>query len=55
MKVAFKERLETRNWLDEVTKERSKEKVDAISKMVAYPDQIHNDTYLNDLYKDVRL
>lgn len=53
VKTAFKERLETRTWLDKTTKDRSKEKVDAITKMVAYPDQIHNDTYLNDLYKDV--
>ena len=28
-------------------------KVDAITQMVAYPDQIFNDTYLEDLYAEV--
>ena len=29
------------------------DKVDAITQMVAYPDQIFNDTYLEDLYAEV--
>ena len=53
IKDAFKVRLEEKNWLDNVTKERCVEKVNAISQMVAYPDQIDNDTYLNDLYAEV--
>ena len=53
IKDAFKVRLEEKDWLDNVTKERCVEKVDAITQMVAYPDQIDNDTYLNDLYAEV--
>jgi endothelin-converting enzyme len=51
VKAAFKVRLQEKAWLDETTKKRCVEKVDAITKMVAYPDQIDNDTYLNDLYE----
>ena len=53
VKDAFKVRLEEKDWLDNVTKERCVEKVDAITQMVAYPDQIDNDTYLNDMYAEV--
>ena len=42
-----------RGWLDSTTKQRSVNKVDAITQMVAYPDQIFNDTYLEDLYAEV--
>ena len=56
VKSAFIERLEnTNDWLDEQTKAASKEKVRAITKMVAFPDQLFNDTYLNNLYADVSL
>ena len=50
VKEAFKSRLEDKDWLDNTTKERCAEKVDAITEMVAYPDQISNDTYLDELY-----
>ena len=50
VKNAFTVRLEEKDWLDDTTKERCKEKVEAITQMVAYPDQIDNDTYLNELY-----
>ena len=54
VKRAFIERLDNVNmWLDEETKAASKEKVNAITKMVAFPDQLYNDTYLNELYADV--
>ena len=53
VKKAFKQRLETKKWLDPETIKLSKEKVDAISQMVAYPDEIHNDTYLNEMYAKV--
>ena len=52
---AFKERLDGLTWLDETTKERTKEKVDAILKFVAYPDQLFNDDYVNEIYTDVRI
>ena len=55
VKRAFIKRLDNVNtWLDEETKAASKEKVNAITKMVAFPDQLYNDTYLNQLYVDVR-
>ena len=53
VKEAFIVRLQGKDWLDNTTKERCVEKVEAITKMVAYPDQIHNNTYLNELYEDV--
>ena len=53
VKNAFKQRLMGRGWLDSTTKQRSVDKVDAITQMVAYPDQIFNDTYLEDLYAEV--
>ena len=53
VKSAFIVRLEEKDWLDNITKERCKEKVEAITQMVAYPDQIDNDTYLNELYTAV--
>ena len=50
VKNAFIVRLEEKDWLDAITIERCKEKVEAITQMVAYPQQIDNDTYLNELY-----
>jgi len=43
-----------KTWLDDITKELSRGKVDAITQMVAYPDQIFNDSYLEALYEEVR-
>jgi len=54
VKEAFKERLSAKTWLDDITKELSRGKVDAITQMVAYPDQIFNDSYLEALYEEVR-
>lgn len=53
VKNAFKERLDKNDWIDDATRQASKDKVDAITKMVAYPDEISNVTYLNDLYAEV--
>ena len=53
VKTAFKERLDKNDWIDDTTRQASKDKVDAITKMVAYPDEISNTTYLNDLYAEV--
>ena len=54
VKSAFKERLDANQWLDAQTKALCKDKVDAITKQVAYPEQLFNDTYLNGLYEQVR-
>ena len=53
VKTAFKVLLEEKEWLDSTTKKRCISKVDAITEMVAYPDQIDNDTYINELYAEV--
>ena len=53
VKAGFIERLDKNSWLDDTTREASKEKVRAITKMVAFPDQLYNDTYLNNLYAEV--
>ena len=53
VKNAFKERLDKNSWVDDTTRQASKDKVDAITKMVAYPDQLSNTTYLNELYAEV--
>ena len=53
VKAAFKECLDDNKWIDDTTRQASKDKVDAITKMVAYPDGITNKTYLNELYAQV--
>ncbi len=53
IKTAFKERLDNNDWLDSDTKTKCKDKVDAITEQVAYPDHLFNDTYLNGLYENV--
>ncbi|XP_064384785.1 endothelin-converting enzyme homolog isoform X2 [Halichondria panicea] len=55
IKSAFKERLDANTWLDATTKEKCKDKVDAITKQVAYPDQLFDDNYLNGLYQNYNI
>lgn len=53
VKKGFKERLDNNEWIDKETRQACVEKVDAITKLVAYPDELFNDTYLNGLYVNV--
>ena len=53
VKSAFKDRLDENTWLDDPTKKNCKEKVDAVTKFISYPDELFNDTYLNNLYSKV--
>lgn len=53
LKGAFRERIDENTWLDVPTKQKCKEKVDAVTKFISYPDQLFNDTYLNSLYSKV--
>lgn len=55
IKAAFKERINElgNDWLDDVSRMRSLDKVDAITQMVAYPDDIFNNDYVNGIYADV--
>ena len=52
IKEAFKDRLMENTWIDKDTKKECRNKVDAITQRVAYPDFIHNDTYIDKLYED---
>ena len=55
IKDAFKERINElgNDWLDDFSRQRSLEKLDAMSEMIAYPDNIMDDDYLNELYNSV--
>lgn len=50
LKVAFKDMLEYNDWMDEETKVVAREKCDAITEQVGYPDWILVDNDLNDYY-----
>ena len=49
----FKERVNQMDWLSDLSKQRSIEKVEAITSQVAYPAQIFDDDYVNGLYSRV--
>lgn len=50
---SFKERVNQMNWLSDLSKQRSIEKVDAISSLTAYPMEIFDNNYVNGLYSRV--
>lgn len=50
---SFHARVERADWLSELSRRRSLEKLDAIRENIAYPDELFNNTYLNDLYSTV--
>ena len=49
----FKERVNQMDWLSDLSKQRSIEKVEAITSQVAYPAQIFDNDYINGLYSRV--
>ena len=55
VKEAFKDRLNElgNDWLDDESRRRSIEKVDAITQMVAYPDRIMDNNYVNGISESV--
>ena len=53
VRVSFKERLDNNTWIDNTTRNRCKEKVDAVSTFTSYPDQLFDNGYLNNLYAKV--
>ena len=57
IKAAFKDRINElgNEWMDDVTRRRSLDKVDAITQMVAYPDNILDNDYVNGISEDVSL
>ena len=52
---AFKQELKQLTWLDDFSRQASVEKVDTIVSQIAYPDEIFNNSYLNDIYANVWL
>ena len=47
---SFRERISQMNWLSDLSKQRSIEKVNEINSQAAYPAQIFDDDYVNGLY-----
>lgn len=50
---SFRARVQRKEWLSDLSRQRSLEKLDNLLENVAYPDQLLNDTYLNELYSIV--
>ena len=51
----FRERVNQMNWLSDLSKQRSIEKVEAITSQSAYPAQIFDNGYVNGLYSRVSI
>ena len=55
----FKERIKTRNWMSDATKQKALEKLALMKRKVGYPDkwkdysalEIKNDTYINNIFR----
>ena len=52
---AFREILNMTDWIDNDTKRLAREKVDAMTLKIGYPDSILIPHHLNEKYKDVSL
>ena len=50
---SFRERVNAMSWLSEFSKQRTIEKVEAITLQAAYPLQIFDNDYVNGLYSTV--
>lgn len=53
IRVAFKEELEEVPWMDESTKKEALEKADFMNHFIGYPNWFHNESLLEDYYKNV--
>uniref|UniRef100_A0A224YCM1 Gluzincin n=1 Tax=Rhipicephalus zambeziensis TaxID=60191 RepID=A0A224YCM1_9ACAR len=51
--AAFNKSLQTRDWMDNVTRERAEAKLLKMGRKIAYPEWLFNTTYLEGLYKYV--
>ncbi|GAB6026306.1 Peptidase M13 [Chamberlinius hualienensis] len=54
IRTAFKKNLDQLDWMDSKTKQLAKEKADAISDMIGFPDYILNTSELDKKYADVQ-
>ena len=50
---AIRERITSREWLDDATRQRALSKLRSVRELVAYPDEIFNNNYLNDAFSTV--
>ena len=50
---AMRERITSREWLDDATRQRALSKLGSVRELVAYPDEIFNNSYLNDAFSTV--
>lgn len=53
LKLALKERIDKKDWLDDKTKQRALNKAETINDFLAYPTQILNTPFLNEFYATV--
>ena len=50
---AFRARIQSRDWLSDFSRQQSLKKLAALTTNIAYPDEIFNDDYVDDLYRTV--
>lgn len=55
LEIAMRERINSREWLDETTRQRALSKLNSIHELVAYPDVILNNNFLNSYYSNLNL
>ncbi|XP_035206975.1 neprilysin-2-like [Stegodyphus dumicola] len=54
IRTAFLNMLENLEWIEEGTKQRAKEKAEAMHLHIGFPKELLNDSYVSDLYKDLK-
>ncbi|GFO50330.1 endothelin-converting enzyme 1 [Plakobranchus ocellatus] len=55
VKIAFKDHLLGKFWMDKVTRKKAEKKVDAIIDKISYPSYILNDTFLDEYYEKFKI
>lgn len=53
LKLALKERINEKDWLDSATKQRALNKAETIKEFVAYPNKILDTSFVNNFYTGV--
>ena len=54
LETALRQRINSRTWLDDTTKARAVNKLNSINELLAYPDYVFNNSFLNEYYSTVR-
>lgn len=55
LKLALKERITEKDWLDNSTKQHALNKAETINEFLAYPTKILNTSFLNTFYTEVSI